>query len=150
MGGRDSKNAQDCFCVFDQTDVLCVSFLHYTKVSYDCRGQLVLFQAIVSCEPPWISLYASGSLQSDHQGPLRFIGRFDAKMLYLSPPDISELEIIEVTEALRSGWITTGPRTKMLERRLAAYIETGRTDVDCSIEELIYKQTDFLSEDCFD
>ena len=48
-----------------------------------------------------------------------------------SPPDISELEIAEVAEALRSGWITTGPRTKLLERRLAAYIETGRTDVDC-------------------
>ena len=47
-----------------------------------------------------------------------------------SPPDISELEIAEVTEALRSGWITTGPRTKLLERRLAAYIESGKTDVD--------------------
>ena len=29
-----------------------------------------------------------------------------------SPPDISELEIAEVADALRSGWITTGPRTK--------------------------------------
>lgn len=52
-----------------------------------------------------------------------------------SPPDISELEIAEVAEVLRSGWITTGPRTQMLERRLAAYIETGRTDVDCSAKE---------------
>lgn len=51
-----------------------------------------------------------------------------------SPPDISELEIAEVTEALCSGWITTGPRTKLLERRLAAYIETGKTDVDTEIE----------------
>ena len=33
-----------------------------------------------------------------------------------SPPDISEAEIGEVCEALRSGWITTGPRTKLLER----------------------------------
>lgn len=33
-----------------------------------------------------------------------------------SPPDISEMEIAEVTEALRSGWITTGPRTKELEK----------------------------------
>ena len=49
-----------------------------------------------------------------------------------SPPDITDLEIAEVCEALRSGWITTGPRTKLLERRLAAYIETGRTDIDCS------------------
>lgn len=47
-----------------------------------------------------------------------------------SPPDISELEIGEVVEALRSGWITTGPRTKLLERRLAAYIETGKVDYD--------------------
>lgn len=39
-----------------------------------------------------------------------------------SPPDISELEIKEVAEALRSGWITTGPRTKELERQIAAYV----------------------------
>ena len=32
-----------------------------------------------------------------------------------SPPDISEKEIQYVTEALRSGWITTGPKTKLLE-----------------------------------
>lgn len=49
-----------------------------------------------------------------------------------SPPDISESEIEEVVETLKSGWITTGPRTKLLERRLAAYIETGRTDIDCT------------------
>lgn len=47
-----------------------------------------------------------------------------------SPPDISELEITEVTEVLRSGWITTGPRTKLLERRLAAYVETGETGIE--------------------
>ena len=61
----------------------------------------------------------------------------EKRVIRFSPPDISELEIIEVTEALRSGWITTGPRTKMLERRLAAYIETGRTDIDCSTEEAV-------------
>ena len=43
-----------------------------------------------------------------------------------SPPDITELEIQEVTEALRSGWITTGPRTKELERRLAEYVGTKK------------------------
>ncbi len=43
-----------------------------------------------------------------------------------SPPDISELEIQEVAEALRSGWITTGPRTKELERQIAAYIGTEK------------------------
>lgn len=39
-----------------------------------------------------------------------------------SPPDITEQEIAEVADALRSGWITTGPRVKELERRLAAYL----------------------------
>lgn len=43
-----------------------------------------------------------------------------------SPPDISELEIQEVAEALRSGWITTGPRTKQLERNIAKYIGVNR------------------------
>ncbi len=57
------------------------------------------------------------------------------RKISFSPPDITELEIAEAAEALRSGWITTGPRTKLLERRLAAYIETGRTDVDCVSEE---------------
>lgn len=43
-----------------------------------------------------------------------------------SPPDISELEIKEVVEALKSGWITTGPRTKKLEERLAEYCRTPK------------------------
>ena len=54
-----------------------------------------------------------------------------------SPPDITEQEIIEVADTLRSGWITTGPRTKLLERRLAAYIESGKTNVDCNNEESV-------------
>ncbi len=54
----------------------------------------------------------------------------DKRMIKFSPPDISEAEIQEVAEALRSGWITTGPRTKLLEKRLAAYIETGKNDID--------------------
>ena len=61
----------------------------------------------------------------------------EKRVISFSPPDISDLEIAEVIEALRSGWITTGPRTKMLECRLAAYIETGRTDVDCTTKEAI-------------
>jgi dTDP-4-amino-4,6-dideoxygalactose transaminase len=40
------------------------------------------------------------------------------RIIPFSPPDISELEIQEVAEALRSGWITTGPRTKQLEKIL--------------------------------
>ena len=43
-----------------------------------------------------------------------------------SPPDLSALEEKEVVEALRSGWITTGPRTKELERRLAEYCHTSK------------------------
>ncbi len=43
-----------------------------------------------------------------------------------SPPDLSELEIQEVADALRSGWITTGPRTKELERQIAEYVGTNR------------------------
>lgn len=39
-----------------------------------------------------------------------------------SPPDMSEAEVQEVAEALRSGWITTGPRTKQLEKNIAAYV----------------------------
>ena len=58
----------------------------------------------------------------------------EKRIVSFSPPDISELEISEVVSALKSGWITTGPRTKLLERRLAAFIETGRTDVDTEAE----------------
>ena len=43
-----------------------------------------------------------------------------------SPPDMSELEVMEVAEALRSGWITTGPRTKQLERNIAEYVGTKK------------------------
>lgn len=43
-----------------------------------------------------------------------------------SPPDISEREIEIVAEALRSGWITTGPKTKEFERQIAAFCHTSR------------------------
>ena len=59
------------------------------------------------------------------------------RIINFSPPDIGDLEISEVVDALKSGWITTGPRTKMLERRLAAFIDTGKVDIDCSPEESI-------------
>ena len=58
----------------------------------------------------------------------------DKRRISFSPPDITDMEIAEVIDALRSGWITTGPRVKLLERRLAAYIETGRTDIDCNTD----------------
>ncbi len=43
-----------------------------------------------------------------------------------SPPDITEQEVDEVRDALLSGWITTGPRTKELERRIASYCHTKK------------------------
>lgn len=43
-----------------------------------------------------------------------------------SPPDITDEEINEVSEALKSGWITTGPKTKELERQVATFCDTKR------------------------
>lgn len=43
-----------------------------------------------------------------------------------SPPDISEEEIKEVVEALKSGWITTGPKTKKLEKEILKYTGTNK------------------------
>ncbi len=43
-----------------------------------------------------------------------------------SPPDMSEEEVREVSEAIRSGWITTGPRTKEFERQIADYCNTDK------------------------
>lgn len=43
-----------------------------------------------------------------------------------SPPDITEAEADEVRDALLSGWITTGPRTKELERRIAGFCDTDK------------------------
>jgi len=43
-----------------------------------------------------------------------------------SPPDMTEAEVNEVRDAILSGWITTGPRTKELEKQIAAYVGTER------------------------
>lgn len=43
-----------------------------------------------------------------------------------SPPDIGEEEIEEVTQALKSGWITTGPRTKQFEKEIAQFCHTPK------------------------
>ncbi len=43
-----------------------------------------------------------------------------------SPPDITEQEIAEVAEALRSGWITTGPKTKKLEQQIAGWLKVPK------------------------
>lgn len=54
------------------------------------------------------------------------VNEVNKRNIPFSPPDISELEIAEVADALRSGWITTGPRTKELERRLADYCHASK------------------------
>ncbi|WKU22750.1 DegT/DnrJ/EryC1/StrS family aminotransferase [Priestia megaterium] len=43
-----------------------------------------------------------------------------------SPPDVTDEEIDEVIKAMKSGWITTGPRTKEFEKRIAQYIGTNK------------------------
>jgi len=48
------------------------------------------------------------------------------RVIPFSPPDIRDEEIAEVVAALKSGWITTGPRTKELERRFADYVGANR------------------------
>lgn len=50
----------------------------------------------------------------------------EMRKIPFSPPDISELEIRYIEEVLRSGWITTGPKTKELERRLAEYMRVNK------------------------
>lgn len=51
---------------------------------------------------------------------------YTRRNIAFSPPDISEAEIAEVVETLKSGWITTGPKTKLLEKRVAEYIGVNR------------------------
>lgn len=47
-------------------------------------------------------------------------------MIPFSPPDISQLEIDEVIDTLKSGWITTGPKTKLFEKKIAEYCGTSK------------------------
>lgn len=50
----------------------------------------------------------------------------ELKNIPFSPPDISEEEVNEVIAALKSGWITTGPKTKEFEREIAKYVGAKR------------------------
>ncbi len=50
----------------------------------------------------------------------------DKQNIPFSPPDISESEVQEVAQALRSGWITTGPRVKELEKKIAKRVGTNK------------------------
>ena len=49
------------------------------------------------------------------------------KNIPFSPPDMTEAEAKEVSEAILSGWITTGPRTKKLEQQISEYVHTDKT-----------------------
>lgn len=53
-------------------------------------------------------------------------GNSTKRVIHFSPPDITELEIAEVADALRSGWITTGPRTKKLEKEIAEWVGVNK------------------------
>ena len=52
----------------------------------------------------------------------------DKRVIPFSPPDVGEAEIAEVADTLRSGWITTGPKTKRLEKKVAEWLGVGVTD----------------------
>lgn len=52
------------------------------------------------------------------------------RKISFSPPDMSETEIEEVAQALRSGWITTGPKTKLFEKEIAEFCQTAEYDKD--------------------
>ena len=49
----------------------------------------------------------------------------EKRQISFSPPDITEAEVSAVADALRSGWITTGPRTKEFEKRIAKLCGDG-------------------------
>ncbi len=48
------------------------------------------------------------------------------RIIKFSPPDISEDDIKSVVEVLKSGWITTGPKTKLFENKIAEYCGTKK------------------------
>lgn len=52
------------------------------------------------------------------------------KNIPFSPPDMSEAEVLEVAEAMKSGWITTGPKTKEFENLISMCCQTARYDAD--------------------
>lgn len=50
----------------------------------------------------------------------------ELRSIPFSPPDISDEEINEVVDTLKSGWITTGPKTKLFEKQIAEYCNTSK------------------------
>lgn len=51
----------------------------------------------------------------------------EKRNIQFSPPDISQIEIDEVVDTLKSGWITTGPKTKLFEEKISNYCDTDKT-----------------------
>lgn len=54
------------------------------------------------------------------------VNRENKMDISFSPPDITESEIAAAADVLRSGWITTGPKTKLLEKKIAAWLGTPK------------------------
>ena len=50
----------------------------------------------------------------------------ESRNILFSPPDITDAEIEEVIKTLKSGWITTGPRTKKFENEIANFIGVNK------------------------
>lgn len=71
-------------------------------------------------------IYNSKYAINDIEESTCMVKNLTPEIIPFSPPDISESEIQEVVAALRSGWITTGPRTKELEKRLAEFCHTKK------------------------
>ena len=86
---------------------------------YDMRNKIVCY-----CfhSEPKIVLSAIRDIQA-HQTRLHHQDIKNAmKIIRFSPPDVGEEEAKAMSEAVLSGWITTGPRTRLLEQRLSAYV----------------------------
>lgn len=54
------------------------------------------------------------------------MNKVSTRVIPFSPPDLSELEKKEVIEVLNSGWITTGPKTKLFEKNIAEYLGVSK------------------------
>ena len=68
-----------------------------------------------------------------------------------SPPDMSQLEVNEVAEAIRSGWITSGPHTKEFENLIAMCCQTEKTvclNLATACMELVYHDKLFDWKGC--
>ena len=66
----------------------------------------------------------------------------NVKNIQFSPPDITEAEIASVADAMRSGWITTGPKTKEFETKIAEYCHTDKAvclNSNTACQELVLK-----------